>query len=413
MKYLKENASSIKLLAGIILGGIFGIIFGEKMSVVEPIGKLFLNFIFMIIVPLVFFSVASAIANMENGKRLGKIMGYTLLVFTFTALISAILAYIALALFPLLDANKFDMTSIISSLGDVQTQSDISIADRIVSMLSVEDFSELLSKNNMIAIIIFSLFVGLATSKTSQDNPTFKNFLNAGNAMMMKVVDYIMYLAPIGLGCYFASTIGQLGSQLINGYAKTMMVYCALTIIYFFGMMSLYAFMANGKQGINDFWHNISTPALTAIATCSSAASIPVNIEYTKKMKVEDDIAETVIPLGANTHKDGSVIGGVFKIGFLFILFGRDITSLENIAVIILGGFFVGLVMGSIPGGGAIAETMIAVFFGFPVETVPLIMIISTIIDIPATLLNSAGNTVSAMMVQSLMKRSEQKIIES
>ncbi|MGX6961413.1 dicarboxylate/amino acid:cation symporter [Vagococcus xieshaowenii] len=409
MRYIKENLASIKLLTGIIIGGLLGVFFGEKMMVVEPIGQLFLNFLFMILVPLVFFSVSSSIANMEGGKRLGKIMLYTMLVFIMTAMISAIIAYLGVRIYPLIDSNHFNVESVIEQLGEVTIQKDLSMADRIVGMLSVEDFQGLFSKNNMLAVIIFSIIVGLATLNTSVDNTTFKDFLNAGNTMIMKVVDYIMYLAPIGLGCYFASSIGQLGSQLINGYARTMLLYCLISIIYFFGVMTFYAFIANGKTGIKDFWANITTPALTAIATCSSAASIPVNIEFTKKMNVADDIAETVIPLGANTHKDGSVIGGVFKIAFLFVLFGRDITTIENIIAIIFGGFFVGLVMGSIPGGGAIAETMIAVFFGFPTETVPLIMIISTIIDIPATLLNSAGNTVSAMMVQSLIERSERK----
>lgn len=407
MKFIKKNLASIKLIVGLIVGGTLGVVFGEKMVVVEPVGQLFINFLFMILVPLVFFSVSSAIANMEGGQRLGKIMLYTILVFITTAFISAVLAYLGLSLYPLIETDKFNANAVISQLGAITVQEDISMANRIVGMLSVEDFQELLSKNNMLAVIIFSVVVGLATLKTSEETPAFKEFLNAGNAMIMKVVDYIMCLAPIGLGCYFAASIGQLGSQLLGGYVRIMILYCILTLVYFFGVMSLYAFFANGKQGLRDFWGNITTPALTAIATCSSAASIPVNIEYTKKMNVASDIADTVIPLGANTHKDGSVIGGVFKIAFLFTLFGRDITSFENIIAIIFGGFFVGLVMGSIPGGGAIAETMIAVFFGFPTETVPLIMIISTIIDIPATLLNSAGNTVSAMIVQKLMIRNE------
>lgn len=121
-------------------------------------------------------------------------------------------------------------------------------------------------------------------------------------------------------------------------------------------------------------------------------------------MGVTPDIAETVIPLGANTHKDGSVIGGVLKIAFLYGIFGKEMTSPSAMLTIILGAFLVGAVMGSIPGGGMIAEMLIVNLFGFPLEAVPVIVIISTIIDVPATLLNSSGNNVSAMLVTRIVE---------
>lgn len=404
MSFIKNNKATILLLSGLILGGIIGLVFGEKATILEPIGKLFVNFMYMILVPLVFFSVSSAIADMSSGKRLGKIMLFTLIVFSFTAIISAIIGYVGLISFPIIKTGDIDLTSITEAVGAIEKES-VSITDRVVSMLSVSDFSELLSKNNMIPVIIMSVLVGLSTSKTKNENDTFKNFLTAGNKMILKVVDFIMIFAPIGLGAYFASIIGSLGDQIIGGYTKVFVLYCVLTLIYFFGVMTLYAFISGGKKNVRLFWANITTPALTALATCSSAASIPVNIEYTKKMNVDADIAETVIPLGANTHKDGSVIGGVLKIGFLFLLYGRDIFSIESMLMIIGGGFFVGLIMGSIPGGGMVAETLIVSMFGFPLEAIPLVLIISTIIDMPATLLNSSGNTVSAMMVQKLVNK--------
>lgn len=403
LKFLRTNKASLFLLAGLVIGGILGLVLGEDATVFQPIGQLFINLMYMVLVPLVFFSVSGAIAQMTSGNRIGKIMLATLIVFAFTALMSAILGYIGLITFPVLDTSNFDMTAVIKEIGEVNKQDSVQLSDRIVNMLTVNDFYLLFSKDNMIAVIIMSTLVGLATSKTKHENSAFKEFLISGNQMMMQLINYIMKLAPIGLGCYFASIIGSLGSQFIGGYMRVFISYCVLTAIYFFVFMSGYAYLAGGKNKVKIFWQNIAAPAITAIATCSSAASIPVNIESTKKMEVSDDIAEVVIPLGANIHKDGSVIGGVFKIGFLFLLYGRDIFSFESMLLIIGGGFFVGLVMGSIPGGGMVAETIIVSMFGFPLEAIPLILIISTIIDMPATLLNSAGNTVSAMMVQRLV----------
>ena len=221
---------------------------------------------------------------------------------------------------------------------------------------------------------------------------------------MMKFVDIIMYYAPIGLGCYFASVIGQLGTQILQGYLRVFVLYLLLSVILYFGILTIYAFLAGGREGISIYWKNAITPSITALATCSSAACIPVNLEYTKKMGVPEDISETVVPLGANTHKDGSVIGGVMKITFLFGLYGKDMKSLSAIVGIIFVSYLVGAVMGAIPGGGMIGEMLILSVYGFPPEVLPIIAVISTIIDAPATLLNSTGNTVCAMMVTRLVE---------
>jgi len=185
---------------------------------------------------------------------------------------------------------------------------------------------------------------------------------------------------------------------------NALVLYLLITVIYYFGMFSFYAFLAGGKVGVSVFWQNILAPSLTALGTSSSAACIPVNLVAAKKMGVPEDIAETVIPLGANTHKDGSVVGGMLKIIFLFTLFQRDYQSFNSMLVVIGVAILVGVVIGSIPSGGLTAELLIVSLFGFPAEMIPVIAVISTLIDIPATLLNSTGNTVCAMLVSRVVE---------
>jgi Na+/H+-dicarboxylate symporter len=280
----------------------------------------------------------------------------------------------------------------------------VSVLGHIVNTFTVNDFGALLSKSNMLQLIVFALLFGLATALTGEKAKPVASFLTAGTAVMMRMVQIIMYYAPIGLGCYFAVIIGDLGPQILEGYLRAFMLYLVVAVIYYFGFFTLYAFLASGKDGIRTFWKHAVAPSITAIATCSSAACIPVNLATVKKMGVPDDISETIIPLGANTHKDGSVFGGVLKIVFLFSLFGRDMTSPSAIVTIIAVAFLVGAVMGAIPSGGMIGEMLILSVFGFPPEVLPIIAVISTIIDAPATLLNSTGNTVSAMMVARLVE---------
>lgn len=399
---LKNYRGTVSLLIGVIIGGVVGVLLKEKAVFLDPFGQLFLNLMYMVLIPLVFFSIANAIGQTDNKGRLGKILGATVLVFLFTSIVAAIIGYLGVRLFPIIGSSDID--SLKNLMGSISKQQEsTSFLQQIVNLFTVDDFSKLLSKDNMLPMIVFSLFVGLATSSCGAKAQPFRDFLSSGNEIILKVVKFIMYYAPIGLGCYFAVIVGSLGSKIINGYLHSFILYLGLSAVYFGGVMTVYAFIAYKKDGVQAFWKHILVPAATALATSSSAASIPANLAYGKKMGIDDDIVDTVIPLGANIHKDGSVIGGIFKITFLFLLFGRDITSPLNILQIIFTGFFVGAVMGAIPGGGLVAETLIVSLFAFPVNAIPLIVIISTIIDIPATLLNSTSNVASALMVNRLV----------
>lgn len=403
-RFLASYKSSLILLGAIIIGGIAGYIIGPDVAVVRPFGDLFLNLLFMIIVPLVFFSITSAIANMSEMKRLGKIMVSIVIVFFITAVISAVLGMAGTTIMnPIGDSDVSAIKEMMTST-EVPDTEDVTLLSQLVNTFTVSDFSELLSRQNILQLIVFSVLVGLATAMAGEKGRPVAQLLTSATEVLMKVVKIIMYYAPIGLGCYFAAIIGELGPQILEGYARSFVLYMVISIIYFFGFFTLYAFIAAGKDGIRAFWTNVLPPSVTAIATCSSAACIPINLDATKKIGVPDDIAETVIPLGANTHKDGSVIGGVLKIVFLFSLFGRDMTSVSSILSILAVSFLVGAVMGAIPGGGMIGEMLILTVFGFSPEVLPLIAVISTIIDIPATLLNSTGNTVCAMLVTRLVE---------
>ncbi|MFA6940494.1 MAG: dicarboxylate/amino acid:cation symporter [Clostridiaceae bacterium] len=399
--FFKNYKMTLILLLSIIIGGVIGAVLGPKAKVLEPFGQIYLNLMFTIIVPLVFFSVTSAIANMSGMNRLGKIMINIVVIFVITAVLSGILAIIGALLFnPTKGLDAVAIKSILSQAGEVSKDTqNLSLPQQLVKTITVGDFSDLFSKSNMLQIIVFSVLFGISTALVGEKAAPVKKFLNSAEAVIMKMVSIIMYYAPIGLGCYFASVIGQLGAQILQGYLRVFLLYLGISAIYYFIFFSIYAYISAGKIGFITFWKNVIPPTITALATCSSAASIPVNLESTKKIGVPEDIAETVIPLGANTHKDGSVIGGVMKIVFLYGLFGKDIHSMPTLLSILAVAFLVGAVMGAIPGGGMIGEMLILSVYGFPAELLPIIAVISTIIDAPATVLNSTGNTVCAMLV--------------
>ncbi len=394
----KAYRSPIILLLAIIAGSIVGSIMGKDAAVLKPFGDLFLNVMFMIVVPLVFFSISSSVANMAGAKRFGKIISSMLIVFLFTGTVAAIISMAGIKVFPPSEGVNIDLVK-----PDASSE-QVSIGDQLVSTVTVPDFVDLLSRANMLALILFSVLLGLATSKVGEKAKPLANFLSAGSEVTLQMVKYVMYYAPIGLGAYFAALVGEFGPTLLGSYFKAVLFYYPFAILYFFGFFTLYAFMAHGKLGIRTFWKNMLSPSVTSLATCSSAASIPVNLEATKKMGVPDDISETTIPLGATLHKDGSVIGGVLKITFLFGIFGMDFSGINT--YLLVGGvaLLVGMVMGAIPQGGLIAEMLILSLFGFPPEALPIIAAISAIIDPPATLLNATGDNVASMMTARLVE---------
>ncbi len=404
-KFLSNYKSTIILLVAIIVGAIVGIVFQEKATILSPLGDLFLNLLLVIIVPLIFLTITTSIAKMKQPKRIGKIMVTIIGVFIFTSIIAVIVGFVSTYFVKLV--NPEDGQQIRNSLQEITDGEDstadegeLTIADRTVNLLTVNDFSKLLSKENIVALLIASVIFGIATNMAGEKGKPVYDFLVSANEIVANIVKIIMYFAPIGLGCYFASLVGSFGASIAVGYLKTFVVYTIVAIAFYFIVYTIYAFIAGGKKGVSAFWKNAIPSTLTALATCSSAASIPVNVECAKKMGVPDDIAETTIPLGTSFHKDGSIIGSVFKIMFLVCLFGTSLATAGDVLGIVGVALLANLLITAVPiGGGTISEMLILTMLGYPVAALPILTIIATIIDPPATMLNVVGDTVSSMMV--------------
>ena len=402
-KFFKNYKSTIILLCAIIIGAIVGIIFKEKAAILSPLGDLFLNLMFIIIVPLVFLNISTAIAKMTQPKRFGKIMVGIISVFIITSIVAVIIGLISTL--PIKLVSTEDGEQIKSSLEEITSsdsegsKDETSILQRTVNTLTVNDFSGLLSRNNIIAIIVFAIIFGIAAQMSGKKAKPVVDFLDSANEIIMNIVKIIMYYAPIGLGCYFASLVGTFGKEIAIGYVKTFVIYTIVAVLFYFIIYTLYAFISAGKKGVRAFWKNIIPPTVTSLATCSSAASIPVNIQSAKNIGVSDDIAETLIPFGTSFHKDGSIIGSVFKIMFLVCLFGTNISSIGSVLQILGVALVATLLVSAVPiGGGTISEMLIITMMGYPIAALPILTIIATIIDPPATMLNVVGDSSSSML---------------
>ena len=391
--FLKNNALSLMLLTGVIIGGALGLVFGDGVRFLRPFGQIFLNLIFVLVVPLVFFSIASSITGLQRSHVIGKVLLWSLVVFGGMSVIAGILAYTGTLVW-----NPFTGMETVTD-GTLIAESR-PWGDLLVSSLTAPDFLALFSKTRMLPLIIFSALFGLGTAACHAEKVSA--FLEEGTKVIVKIVEMIMYVAPIGLGCYFAGLMADLGGQIAGSYLRIFLLFLVLTGIVYFVLQPLYIFLVCGKNGLRAFRQNIVTPSITAIATTSSFACIPINIDAAHRMGADKAVADAVIPLGTNLHKDGSVLAGVLKVLFAMMFLGSFDPSLSNAMMVIGIAILVGVVMGAVPTGGMTGELLICSVLGLDPAFAATLMVISTIVDIPATLINSTGNLTGTVLISRL-----------
>ena len=396
----KSYRFPIILVIGIVVGALLGVTLGEKATVLKPLGDIFLNLMFTIVVPMVFVSITTAVGNMVNMKRLGKILGNLVLTFIVTGLFAAALVLTVVNIWPPA-AN----TSI--QFANAEMAAAASVGDMIVNSLTVNDFSGLMSRSNMLPIIVFAIISGICVSACGGEESPVGKLLNNLNDIIFKIVGLIMKLAPIGLGAYFANLVGEFGPELIGDYGRSMLVYYPMCLVYVAVAFPAYAYFAGGTEGVKRMLKNIFSPAITAFATQSSVATIPVNMEACKKMGVPEDISNIVLPMGATMHMDGSVLSSIVKIAFLFGVFGQPFTGVGTYAMAIVVAILSAFVLSGAPGGGLVGEMLIVSLFGFPAEAFPLIATLGFLFDPAATCLNASGDAIASMMIARMVEGKE------
>lgn len=395
-KFLKQWRFTLILIFSVIAGAALGYFIGPDAENLKPLGDVFLNLLFTAVVPLVFFSLSSAIASNSDLKRLGRMAGLMLAVFIVTGIISSFIMIFAVQTLDPVSGIDMGVTQENESV-------PVDLPEKIVSTFSVKDFPNLLSRRNILPLMLFSILIGLASQAAGEKGKPFRQFLISGAEVMGNLIKLIMYYAPIGLGAYFAYLIGVFGPKLMAEYARVVALYYPVAALYFAAGFSVYAFAAAGRGGLRRFWTNIPPAALTALGTGSSLAALPANLESAKKIGVPEDVREIVLPIGATIHMDGSCLAAILKIAVLFSIFGKEFSGIETYASAIGISLLCGVVMSGIPGGGFLGEALIVSLYGFPMEALPVISMLGTLVDPIATMINSSGDTIAAMIVNRLL----------
>ena len=394
--FWKNYGATLLLLLGLAVGGVLGAVLGEGAHVLRAPGELFLNLVFVLVVPLVFFSVAHSIVVMRRSGVIGRVLGTALGVFLFMSLVTGVFSFGFMSVW-----NPFvRVAGEGGAAAGAVAGEGVKLGDALVSAFTVNDFPLLLSREHLLPLILFSALFGLAVALLGQKAATVEAFIAEGDAVIMKMVALVMKLAPIGIGCYFADTVGSLGGQIVGDYLEIFLVVSVATAVVYVVFLSLYALFCRIPLG--RFWKEMIAPSVTAVGTCSSAACMPVNMTAARNLGVSGNIVEGVIPLGTNLHKDGSIVTSMAKVLFALYFFGNAPEGLGPAALAILLAVLESVVVGAIPVGGMTGELLICAVLGLDPSFAAALLIISTICDIPATLLNVAGNLVAPLLVQRL-----------
>lgn len=390
--FLKNYGFIICMLAGIIAGCIVGAVW-EEASCLEPLGTVFINLMFCIVVPMVFCSIASAIANMQSAKRAGKIMGVTILSFCVTAGIAAIVMYIIVRLIPIVGGTY--------EIVEGEVGETLGLADMVINFFTKPDFMELWSRRAILPLIIFAVLFGFGVQMSGGPETKTAKLLEDVTKCIMNTVKIITYYAPIGFFGFFATLVSTYGPELIGDYSRTLIIYYAVCFIYMFIFFPIYARFGGGKGAAKTMWKHLFKPAAVAFGTCSSVATIPANMQAAEETGISKEVSDIVLPLGATMHMDGSAMSAIVKVAFLFGLFGQDFSTGRALMAIVIA-IFSSVAMSGIPGGGGTGELVLCTIF-FPEQLAvayPLALALGNLVDPPATMVNAAGDYAASFIVE-------------
>ena len=389
-KFLKNNWFFFTMIIGIVAGCLVGY-FWPGATVLEPLGTLFINLMFCVVVPMVFFSISSAIANMKSVKRAGKLMGTTVVTFMCTTIIASVIMYILVRFIPVYIGDP---------AFEEGASEPMSAGEMIVGFFTKSDFPELWSRRSILQLIIAGIFFGFGVQMCGGPKTKVAGLLEEITNVLMKVIKLISYYAPIGFFGFFAALVATHGADLMTNYARAIILYYVVSFAYMFLIFPLYARFGGGKGAVKVMFQHLFRPAAVAFGTCSSVATIPTNMEVAEDTGISKDVTDIVLPMGATMNMDGSGMSAIIKVAFLFGMFGKDFATTDALLAIVVATVS-SVAMSGIPGGGGTGELVLCSLF-FPEQLAiafPIAQAIGDLVDPPATMVNAAGDYVASFIV--------------
>lgn len=382
-----------QILIAFIVAIILGIVVGESISVIAPLGDLFLRLIKFIIAPLVLSTLIIGVASIGDPQSLGRVGGKTIIYYMIT---TAIAIAIGLSLAYIVSPGK-GLSIDVGEVEEVEVNESEGVIDTFLNIVPTNPF-EALANADILQIIFFAVFVGLAITLIGDKAKPVQTFFESFSEIMFKITDIVMRFAPIGVLGLVAPIVGEYGPSVLLPLLKVILAVAIACIVHAIFVYSLSAKIFANMNPIV-FFKGIAPAALVAFSTASSAGTLPVTMKNTQEnLGVSNKISSFVLPLGATINMDGTAIYQGVAVVFIAQFYGLDLTFMQLLTVVITT-VLASVGTAGVPGAGMIMLAMVLGAVGLPLEGIALIAGIDRVLDMFRTTANIVGDASAAVVV--------------
>src|SRR5699024_4367953 len=372
-----------QIIAAFVLAVIAGIIFGDKIAIVAPLGDLFLRLIKFIIVPLILSTVIVGVESTNDVQKLGRLGGKRIAYYICTRLIAISLGLLAVYIFTPGVGTDIELTD---SEKEIEATESEGIVDTVLNIVPTNPL-EALAEGNILQIIFLSIFIGIGITIVGQKAEPVRQFFDGLAEIMYKITAIIMTLAPIGIFGLLAPVIGEHGASVLLPLFK-LIVAMFITSIFVIGVVYSIAVKTLGKMSPMTFLKGIAPAAMVAFSTSSSSGTLPVTMKCAEEnLNVTKETSSFVLPLGATINMDGTAVYQGLTVMFVAQYYGVELTF-SQLATIALIATFASIGTAGVPGAGMIMLIMVLSAVNLPLEGIALVAGVDRILDMLRTTVN-------------------------
>ncbi len=416
-----------QILIGMGLGliyGIVGAIFGWGAFTsdwIAPWGKIFINLLKLIAIPLVLGSLVAGVASLSDLKKLSRIGGKTIAIYISTTIVSVTIGLLVVNLFQPGDSVPREMRVKLQETyqSDVgaKTESAAKVKERgplqpLVDMVPSNFFGSAASNRNMLQVVFFAIFLGIGIIQVQNEkSQAFLDFFEGLNDVVIKLVDMIMLMAPLGVFALIADTINVIAKDNIEQVGELLGALGFYSIVVVLGlaiqMLLVYPFIIKffTPMKVSNFFKGIAPAQLLAFSTSSSGATLPVTMERAEKnLGVSEEVSSFVLPLGATINMDGTALYQAVAAVFIAQTLGMNL-DLGAQLTIILTAVLASIGTAAVPGAGIIMLVIILESVNVPSAGIALILGVDRILDMCRTVTNVTGDATVAVTVAASEKQ--------
>ena len=411
---MKHPSLNIQILIGAVVGVVVGLYFhslGIENSAVKGslyasnlVGTLFIDLLKMILIPLVFCSIAVGIANLRQHQQMHRVWTTTLLFFVSSMAIAIILGMAASLYFKPGSGLSLPMFQDAMQHFEAKQMAPADFATQFLHSIFVNPFKAL-SEGNVLAVVVFALFLGIALVMGGDRFKNILGLLQEGLEITMRIVGWVMRLAPYGIAALLIKLVATQDAAMLGTLLKFVAVVIGTTLLHGVVILPLILYLFTGKSPLW-FWQGAREALITAFATSSSSATLPVTLRCTTQhLHVKPEIAGFVVPLGATINMDGTALYEAAAALFIANLAGIELSFAQQLIV-----FFTAMIAAigapGIPSAGMVTMVMVLQSVGLPAEAIAILLPIDRLLDTLRTTVNVQGDMIGSLVVQKLVNKS-------